>query len=240
MIKPGLNRSIPGAILGFAVGALIVMALRAAQGLQPFEPGVVLVLTPFTTMAGWLWGIGAFNPKWSEHGDEDHADTHATETAIVVAEDAHEVEEPSPLEYLFSTMWTVTTYVLLVFLAFYTIAALPLGLYLQTTGDPAAAAAAFAPEVTWSLPAIGEFQTSQLTLLLAFVAFTMVSLLLTAGVIAFLFVQAHQQVAEVEQIEPASDGGSGGMKLVPGFVGRASKRLARSIREDLPRTLGGQ
>jgi hypothetical protein len=37
-------------------------------------------------------------------------------------------------------------------------------------------------------------------------------------------------------MEPASE--RGGVKFVPRFVGRASKRVARALREGLPKTLG--
>ncbi len=237
MIKPGLNRSIPGALLGFAVGALLVMLLRQMQGLTPVvEPGVILVLTPFTTIAGWLWGIGAFNPKWSEHGE--HTEHHGTEGAIIVADDEQTVEEPSPAAYLFSTLWTVLTYTLLLFILVYAIAALPLGLYVQTTTEPAAAAAVVDSDMTFAYPfGLGEFQASQLTVLLGFVAFALVSMLLFAGLIGLFFVKSHEQVATVQQMDTASEGGSG-FKLVPRFIGRASKRVARALREGLPKTLG--
>lgn len=237
MIKPGLNRSIPGALLGFAVGALLVMLLRQMQGLTPVvEPGVILVLTPFTTIVGWLWGIGAFNPKWSEHGE--HTEHHGTEGAIIVADDEQAVEEPSPAAYLFSTLWTVLTYTLLLFILVYAIAALPLGLYVQTTTEPAAAAAVVDSDMTFAYPfGLGEFQASQLTVLLGFVAFALVSMLLFAGLIGLFFVKSHEQVATVQQMDTASEGGSG-FKLVPRFIGRASKRVARALREGLPKTLG--
>lgn len=236
MIKPGLNRSIPGALIGFAAGALLVMLLRQMQGLTPLvEPGVILVLTPFTTIFGWLWGIGAFNPKWSEHGE--HTEHHGTEGAIIVADDEKAVEEPSPLAYLFSTTWTVFTYTMVLFIVVYAIAALPLGLYVQTTNDPSAAAAAVDSNMTFAYPfGLGEFQASQLTVFLGFVAFALISLLAVGGLIGLFFVKSHEQVATVQEMEPASE--RGGVRLVPRFVGRISKRVARALREGLPKALG--
>jgi hypothetical protein len=236
MIKPGLNRSIPGALIGFAAGALLVILIRQLQGVTPVvEPGVILILTPLTTIVGWLWGIGAFNPKWSEHGE--HTEHHGTEGAIVVTDDDQQVEEPSALAYLFSTLWTVFTYSIVLFIVVYAIAALPLGLYVQQTTEPAAAAAAVDSNMTFAYPfGLGEFQASQLTIFLGFIGFALFSMLITGGLIGLFFVKSHEQVATVEQMEPASE--RGGVKFVPRFVGRASKRVARALREGLPKTLG--
>ena len=109
MRHPGINRAIPGAIIGFVLGEAIVMGIRTAQGLPAWDSGVALVLAPFTLMAGWMWGIGALNPKLSEHGEH-----HADETAIVPAEDgavvpaqaaAHHDEEESPSSIFFTEIW---------------------------------------------------------------------------------------------------------------------------------------
>ena len=121
MKNPGVYRAFPGAIIGFFVGALIVVGLRYLTNTEPLWDGqVVLVLTPFTVIGGWLWGVGAFNPKWSEHGDHGHDDEH-DEHAIVAADDSHHAEEEefNPLGMLMSNVWIVTTSAVVIIAAFY-------------------------------------------------------------------------------------------------------------------------
>jgi len=68
------------------------------------------------------------------------------------------------------------------------------------------------------------------------VAFTILSLVVFAGIIAFLFYGAHQQVAEVAEIEREED-----EQLPPAplrRVGRGAKGVARSMRKGLPKVLG--
>lgn len=101
--KPGLTRAIPMGILGFVIGALLVLAVRALQGMDPlWEPGVALAITPLFTTFFFLWGMGAFNPKMSEHGDHGHHELAVGEdgeTAITVVDEhayVHEEEEVEP------------------------------------------------------------------------------------------------------------------------------------------------
>jgi hypothetical protein len=236
MENPGISRAIPGAIIGFAIGAFIVLGLRYLQGLTPvWDPGIALILTPFTMIVGWLWGIGSFNPKLSEHGEHDHEahDEHA-----IVPADAEHADDAQfrPLAWLFAHSWRILTYSLVVIGAFYFLAVLPTGLFLQTTAEPAANAAAFGTGIAFTLPFVGTFQTTQMVLFLGMVAFTILSLVVFAGIIAFLFYGAHQQVAEVAEIEREED-----EQLPPAplrRVGRGAKGVARSMRKGLPKVLG--
>jgi hypothetical protein len=66
------------ALLGFVLGALIVLILRGLQSMQPvWEPGVGLVLATFMCAGFFVWGMGAFDPKMSVHGEHAHDDNHA-------------------------------------------------------------------------------------------------------------------------------------------------------------------
>lgn len=87
MDKPGLQRAIPYMLLAFIGSLLLVYTIRSAQQMDPVWVNDVtsegaqvgLVLAAFASMGAFMWGIGAFDPKMSEHGD--HADDHAEEEA---------------------------------------------------------------------------------------------------------------------------------------------------------------
>ena len=85
MDKPGLGRAIPALIVGFIASLAIVYALRAWQDMDPVWMSadssegaqVGLVLAAFVSMATFMWGVGAFDPKMSEHGE--HVEEHEEE-----------------------------------------------------------------------------------------------------------------------------------------------------------------
>lgn len=202
MDKPGLQRAIPMALIGTALGALAVLILRSLQSMDPvWDAEVALVVLPFTTLGFFLWGMGAFNPKMSEHphGPED---VHEP-TDIVPAEQAtFASEESTQFGLLTSQVWRVTTVVLLFTLLIFVVALLPLGLNLQTVSQPEGNVAAFETTQTFLLPlGVGEFQASQLTVFLGFIAFTIVSMLLAAAVFWVLVVGLHHNVTEVRQTD---------------------------------------
>ncbi|MCY4061759.1 MAG: hypothetical protein OXG53_05265 [Chloroflexi bacterium] len=85
MDKPGLSRAIPALIAGFIASLAFVYAVRVLQNMDPVWMNadssegaqVGMVLAAFVSMATFMWGVGAFDPKMSEHGD--HADEHEEE-----------------------------------------------------------------------------------------------------------------------------------------------------------------
>lgn len=236
MERPGLTRAIPGAILGVVLGVVLVVVLRAASGLEPlWDNGLALVVLPFTVILGWMWGIGAFNPKLSEHGD--HADHE--EQAIVPAEEeeAHEEEEEArPATLLMSQMWRITTFSLLAVAAVFAFAALPLGFFVRVTGEAEASTGDIATEVTVNFPIVGEFVTSQLVLFLIVVAAVVISLLLIGGLLGLLFYAGHGAVANANATTPTRS------QVTPPapvrWLGRGSRNLARGLRKGLPKFLG--
>lgn len=82
MDKPGLQRAIPYMLLAFIGSLLFVYVIRSAQQMDPVWVNadtsegaqVGLVLAAFASMGAFMWGVGAFDPKMSEHGghDDDH------------------------------------------------------------------------------------------------------------------------------------------------------------------------
>lgn len=86
MDKPGLQRAIPYMIVVFIASLILVYAVRSVQNMDPVwgEEGAQtgLVLAAFASMGAFMWGIGAFDPKMSEHGD------HGDEAHETVAPEA--------------------------------------------------------------------------------------------------------------------------------------------------------
>ncbi len=82
MDKPGLGRAIPALIVGFMASLAFVYAMRSWQNMDPVwinaetseGAQVGMVLAAFVSMGTFMWGVGAFDPKMSEHGE--HADEH--------------------------------------------------------------------------------------------------------------------------------------------------------------------
>ncbi len=85
MDKPGLGRAIPALIVGFVASLAFVYAMRSWQDMDPVWMNatssegaqVGLVLAAFVCMGTFMWGVGAFDPKMSEHGE--HADEEEDE-----------------------------------------------------------------------------------------------------------------------------------------------------------------
>jgi hypothetical protein len=201
-----------------------------------------LVLAPFTLMAGWMWGIGAFNPKLSQHEEhpaEESAIVAADGSAIVKAEAAaHHGEEPSPASLFFNEIWKAISLPLILLLLVFGFANLPGGFLIRTVGDPLADPAQFAPSVTLELPVIGTVYTTEMVIFLIFIGWLFLSLLIFAGAIGFLMYKGHEQVVTVNQITPGPEQTTPPAPVRS--VGRAAKGTAESLRKNLPKLLGGK
>ena len=91
MLQPGLARAVPMGILGFIGGALLALVIRMLQGLDPAgSVGAAFVLGAFISSGVFVWGMGAFDPRMSVHGD------HAEEEHAVVK--VAPVADPPPVE----------------------------------------------------------------------------------------------------------------------------------------------
>ena len=96
MDKPGLGRAIPALIVGFVASLAFVYAMRALQDMEPVwinadsteGAQVGLVLAAFVCMGAFMWGVGAFDPKMSEHGEHAHeAEDEAPEQEFALRTD---------------------------------------------------------------------------------------------------------------------------------------------------------
>jgi hypothetical protein len=215
--KPGLARAIPLAILGFMLSAVIVFAIRFFQQMDPiYDARVNLVLAPFIMSFAFIWGMGGFDPRMSEHAHPPHED-HDDKDAIIdpgkaiKADSADSGHHPPDLAanpssafgILTGQLWTVMALTMLLIGAFFVLALLPTGLRLDTTADPAASPAIFATNMEFLTPLGMEIndtnliQADKLTVFAGFIIFTMVSLLAFGGGIAFLFYWLNQGVTTV-------------------------------------------
>lgn len=201
-MQPGVARATVMGILGFLVGALVAIVIRLLQGLDPNPAapyafvGPAFVLGALFCSGFFLWGIGAFDPRMSVHGEE--------------AEHAHEPEaadqpEP-PVTVLTGFIWQITFWTLVVVLALAVVAFLPSGPAIQSVagdGNPTeinfvTLAQIYDPVREFiqkasglTLPALAPnlaiIQVSYLVLFIIFVIIAIVSLFVIAGALAGLF-----------------------------------------------------
>ncbi|MEO8397951.1 MAG: hypothetical protein ABI700_33465, partial [Chloroflexota bacterium] len=103
-MQAGLSRAIPMAIIGFMVGALVTILLRGLQSLDPiWSAGPGLVLAGFTMAGFFVWGMGAFDPKLSVHGEAEEA-----------AHEELQKEAAQPRSLLLGSTWMLATITLIV------------------------------------------------------------------------------------------------------------------------------
>lgn len=243
MDKPGLARAIPAAILGFLGGSLLVLAIRALQQMDPvWDPQVALVVTPFIMTYTFIWGMGGFDPRMSQHahppGEHEHDDAH--DSALATVDDHahdHAEEEATPFGILMSQIWRVATYTILVLVIMFGIATLPLGLTLRTVNEDVANVAAIETNQTFDWPlGLGSFEASQLVVFIGLIIVVMVSLLAIGGLIGLLFHAGHQGIAEVKD-RPATPQ-ERRPPLPVRVVGNALARFARNVRRGMPGFFG--
>jgi hypothetical protein len=237
--KPGLSRAIPMALIGFIIAAFLVTGIRALQQMDPlWDTGVVLVLAPFFVTGFFLWGMGGFDPKMSEH--HAHEPEGGLVTALVTQEEAHDHhdEEPAkPLSILGAEIWRITTITLLLMLGLFAFATIPNRLVLQTVAEPEANVSAFDATTTFDLPVgLGNFEGSQLSVFIGFILFTVFSLFAFGGGMGLLMHFLSRNVSEAKVTTPSEK------DLTPPaparFIGRIAGNLARSLRKGLPSFFG--
>ncbi|MBC6936355.1 MAG: hypothetical protein DWB42_11010 [Chloroflexi bacterium] len=178
-MRPGIARAVPMGIIGFIIGALLAVVIRLLQGLDPnpVDPygyvGPAMVLGAFISSGFFIWGIGAFDPRMNVHGE-------APEETEAEAE-----ASASPTGILAGQMWQVTFWLVVMVAAIALFAFLPFGPAVQSVqGDGNPADIGY---TTLELPFGGpEVTVSYLTLFIVFVIWTILSLAVVAGVLAFL------------------------------------------------------
>jgi len=198
-MQPGLARAVPMGIMGFAGGALLAILIRLAQGLDPNPAspyayvGPAFVLGAFIGSGFFVWGMGAFDPKMSLHGE------HAEEAL------ANPVEE-TPSQILGGYTWQILTWTTILILGVAIFAFLPSGPQLRSVsgdGNPSAVgyttlAQIYDPVREFAdkaagikMPALADnlaqIVISYLVLFIVFVLWTIFSLFVASGLLAFIF-----------------------------------------------------
>jgi len=103
MFQPGVGRATAYGLLGFMTASLLVVIVRGLQNLSPvYDPSVGVVLGGFLGAIFFIWGIGAFNPLWSAHGE-------AEEEARKIIEEKYS----QPRHILTSITWSLLGWLLL-------------------------------------------------------------------------------------------------------------------------------
>lgn len=180
-------------ILGLLLGAALVTVIRTLQGLEPVQDtGLSLTLGGFTAVGFFLWGLGAFDPRMSEHA---HDPEHAEQLALALAEE--EANAPPPT-ILGGYIWLLMTGLLVLLLVIAAFALIPGSPALQTTSDPLGNTAA---NGFVEVQLLGHtLIVSQLLLLIGFVAAMFLTLTLVAGALGFIFFALNRGVAEVATV----------------------------------------
>lgn len=188
-MQPGLSCAIPMAILGFMFGALLVIVIRGLQGLDPiWAPGPGIIISAITMAGFFVWGIGAFDPRLSVHGDEEVEEVVHEELAA---------EAAKPASILASYAWQVTTLLLLFLIIITGFALLPGGLALTQTVVPDASTS-MVSYADVPLPFGGPtIQVSTLVIFVVFVIWALISLVAVAGLLAFLLTYVSRGLTEV-------------------------------------------
>lgn len=207
---PGLPRAVPMALMGFLLGAVFVIALRAAQSMDPiWDAQLGLLMAGFLGTVFFVWGIGAFNSKLSEH----HAvepDDDVDETALALIEQQHHEEEEAELErqpvrMLTGQIWQIAFWTLLLFAIILAFAALPRGFSIRTSNDPAANSNSigmvpfYPPFSDQPITMNGEVVLfSEFAIFIAFSFFTLFSLAVIGGAVALGFFALSRGVTTVK------------------------------------------
>jgi hypothetical protein len=184
-------------IIGFLVGALLVVVVRGLQSLDPlWSPGVGIVFGTIFCAAFFMWGMGAFNPKLSQHGEEEahHAEAEAAEG------------QAKPFTIFGNSMWQIFTLLLLALVVLFAFA-LWGGLTLTTTADPLASTTAVG-YFTLQMPFGGpEILLSELVVFAIFVLWMLLSLAAVGALLAWLFGYLNRGLVE-SRVEAASGAGA--------------------------------
>lgn len=200
-MHPGVYRAIPMGIMGFLAGAALVVLSRWLIGMnQIWDAQLAIIGGGFMSAFFFMWGIGAFNSKLSEHHiHEPPEDADDSVLALPPAEH-HDEEAEKPANILGGQIWTIATWTLIMMLVIAVFAFMPGGLAMTTSSDPNATANAIG---TFEVELFGQpFVLDQLTVLILFSIFTFFSLIVTAGLIGWVFAALSKNVTEAKKMQP--------------------------------------
>lgn len=196
------------ALAGFLLGALFVIVLRMLQSMDPvWDAELGLLMAAFLSTTFFVWGMGAFNPKMSEHHAVEPPEYDDETTAIVEAHHAHDEAEleAQPTRVLTAEIWQIAFWTILLFAAILAFATLPGG-YAVTVSNDAAANTRETAMIPLQLPFSDQVVTyngevvlfSEFAVFIVFTAFTLLSLAAMGGVVALGFYALARGVQNVK------------------------------------------
>jgi hypothetical protein len=201
-MTPGLTRAAPIGVLGFIASAVIVTILRGALDIEPvWDLEVVFVLGVFVAVAGFVWGMGAFDPQMNQHAHEPNHDD-----ADAAHHDESTSEEPAPFLTVFSsTIWLVFFWVLILMTIGGLIIAFS-GMTITSTADPLAAANEAGNEVL-NLAILGDdIAVNQAVMLMGFVMLIFVTLAVVAAIVAGIIVGLNRGIIQAKATPAREEG----------------------------------
>lgn len=212
---PGIPRAASGALIGLFVGFAIVTGLRVLIGIEPFwNTGLAMTMGIFMSAGGFVWGMGGFNPKMSAHPDDSVPPPTPDEIA----------EEEGVLSVLSGTSWLMVFMSLLVMAGLMGTAFIP-GVGLSITRESTASVREFG---TMPVTLFGtEFLVNQVVLLIFWMAFTIFSLAITAGILAWATTALSGGVTNAYATEKSGSGLPRGMeRALANSAGQLAERIA--------------
>lgn len=220
MLQSGIPRATAGAILGFFFGAAIVTLIRYFSSIEPFwNLGLASVLGVFMAAAGVVWGMGGFNPEMSAHPDDSAPEPNKDELA----------EQYGPLSILGDAGWTVGFSALIIMVVFIALAYVP-GLGLNVTSIDEASVKSLG---IVELNLFGQtIQANQGMLLVGFIAFTVISLVITAGILGLVLTWLNGQVESAKAVERTGSGLPRPLeRAAANYAGRLADRIEPQDKE---------
>lgn len=177
----GMTRAVPMGIIGFVLGAALVVLIRALQSMnEVWNPQLGLTMGGIFATIFFLWGIGGLSSKMAGHHVHEPEEDELGNEIVV---DDHHHEEPTPFGILQEQIWSIAFWVSVVVLAVFFFAAIPGGFGHVISGDSAANTNMIG-YFTLELPNGDVLVVSQLLAFILFVVFTMASLLFASWLIA--------------------------------------------------------
>jgi hypothetical protein len=198
-MQPGLTRAVPMSIIGFLLGAALILLLRALQSMDPLwdaEIGIIGAMV-FSTIF-FLWGMGAFSREYAHHHMEARYDDDKGEIVVEGLHHDDEHHEPAPRQILTGQIWQVAFWSVVLFAVLLGFTSWSVSPALTISNDPSANKNAIG---YFTMELLGrEVVVSQLVAFLIFVAITLGTLALIGWLIAGGVYSLSRNVAEVRAV----------------------------------------
>lgn len=214
-MQPGIPRATAGAFLTFFFGAALVTLLRLIFGFEPlWNLGLASVGGVFSAAAGFIWGMGGFNPAMSEHPDDSKPEPTPEELA----------EKYGAASVVGSVSWTVAFVSLIIMVVVIGLSYVP-GLGLTVTDVDNASVKSLG---VVELSLFGDtIPVNQGVLLLAVIAFTVFSLAVAAGLIGAVVYALNREITTVKKMDVTGTGLPRGLeRQLAKAAGQLADRIA--------------